>query len=669
MATIKQNAAKYEKKKVEELEVLDDWSSAWEECKASGRNWGGRGYGGRAAGRMTVQSRDVIVEGCTLTYLGNDLLDRSTLRLLHRHRYGLIGRNGVGKSTLMSRIASRTLPGFPMHLRVSQVSQELPVIEDTEINVVDYIVDNDPERERISCAIELLESENMNLSETYKLEDRMEELSYLYDCLDDEGNLRGRVIKVLQQLGFQDIHRTMAVAKMSGGWLMRVSIAQALVQDPHILLLDEPTNHLDLYGIEWLKAYLTGPLAQEITVLVTSHDRNFLDDVCTDIIRFHQRQLKYYPGNYSSYETTYENKEAHMSRVQEGIDKKRTQLEDTIKRLQSTAAKSTSSSLQGAVSSRKKKLARHGAEKNEKGFRFRVQADSYHGMSSIRLGSRNEVALGAKTGDSRSLMDFIDRPWSMELPVPSQISSLGPIVQVRDISIEYREEVSSNLILKNVIFDIDKKSRIGLVGRNGCGKSTLLKVIEMSGIISEANTHIEPKIIKGNITRNQNIRLAYYQQYQQDALPYDLSPLEYLQEYSASIENTSGKHGFIEKELRSHLGAFGISGDLALRSIGFLSGGQKTRVVLAQLTITHPHLLLLDEPTNNLDLDGIRALSEAISDFEGACIIASHDMAFLKSCCSTFYAITKLGECILMEDLDDYIQAVKMSIQKKMKVS
>jgi ABC-type molybdenum transport system ATPase subunit/photorepair protein PhrA len=112
----------FEESRVAELDILDDWGSAWAKCKKLGLKWGGRGMGGRATGRQTVQTRDVVVEGVTMSYLGTVLLQRTTLRLLHGHRYGLVGRNGVGKSTLLSRISTGTLPGFPPHLRVAQVS-------------------------------------------------------------------------------------------------------------------------------------------------------------------------------------------------------------------------------------------------------------------------------------------------------------------------------------------------------------------------------------------------------------------------------------------------------------------------------------------------------------------------------------------------------------------
>lgn len=144
----------------------------------------------------------------------------------------------------------------------------------------------------------------------------------------------------------------------------------------------------------------------------------------------------------------------------------------------------------------------------------------------------------------------------------------------------------------------------------------------------------DPVLMVGDITRHGSLRTAYFQQHQQECLPYDQTPLEYL----TSVAPVASQN---EQVLRAHLGSFGLSGDLALQQIGKLSGGQKSRVVLATLTIHRPHLLLLDEPTNNLDLDSIRAMKEAIAAYSGACIIASHDMNLVNGTCSEIYHIAK----------------------------
>lgn len=208
----------------------------------------------------------------------------------------------ITNSTLMRRIATGTLPGFPPHLCVSQVKQELPFLshpDNVNLTPVEFCVKFNPIRKMLLKKISEIENgeeEDEDLQNDPEVQANV--LCELYGLLEDDNVITGRAVNILKDLGFGEKRRSAPLSKMSGGWKMRASIACALAQEPDILLLDEPTNHLDMEGVEWLVSYLTGPSAQDLTVLVTSHDSHFLDQVCTDIIRFAHRQLTTYVGEF-----------------------------------------------------------------------------------------------------------------------------------------------------------------------------------------------------------------------------------------------------------------------------------------------------------------------------------------------------------------------------------
>jgi ATPase subunit of ABC transporter with duplicated ATPase domains len=203
----------------------------------------------------------------------------------------------------MRRIATGTLPGFPPHLCVAQVKQELPYLNHPDtlhITPVQYCVQFNPIRKALLKKITEIENGEDEDEDLQDPESQANILCELYGLLEDDNLITARAVNILKDLGFGEKRRSLPLSKMSGGWKMRASIACALAQEPDILLLDEPTNHLDMEGVEWLVSYLTGPLASELTVLVTSHDSRFLDEICTDIIRFAHRQLTPYVGEHLS---------------------------------------------------------------------------------------------------------------------------------------------------------------------------------------------------------------------------------------------------------------------------------------------------------------------------------------------------------------------------------
>ena len=279
-----------------------------------------------AAGRGAV--KDVNVPDVTVSIDGVELLSCTTLRLSHGRRYGLVGKNGAGKSTLLRRIAGGQIGGFPSHLRCHLVQQEIPA---SDSSVLRTVVDADTERAA------LLSREAALLSQAAGSADSSEVLVRVYERLAviDSDGAEARAAEALDELGFTEKSQQTATQHLSGGWRMRVALAQALYLQPDILLLDEPTNHLDLHGILWLSRFLLS--LEGVTVLLVSHDSAFLSSVTTDIIHLHQHVLHYYQGNWDTFLDARANSQANIARQQLALDAQRQHIRRSIDNMKQQA--------------------------------------------------------------------------------------------------------------------------------------------------------------------------------------------------------------------------------------------------------------------------------------------------------------------------------------------
>ena len=334
-----------------ELDGLDDHASAWAQCQAEGRAWGGRGEGGRGL-RSTFHSstavRNIHLPNVSLSFGGEDLLQSTTLQITPGKRYGLIGRNGVGKSTLLRRLARKAIPGFPMHLRVLLVNQQVDGSGESALAV---LLGADTARASLLEEQSALESEldraagvgdgdggggddGDGVDDVQVLAERLAEVSEQLDAVSaDSAEKRARAI--LQGLQFTPQMMDEPSQNLSGGWRMRLALAQALFVPSDLLLLDEPTNHLDLHAVSWLTDYLA---ESEHTVVVVSHDRGFLD-MCTDIIQFQHKQLKYHAGGYSTFEVAMNERAARAAQMLDASERQRAKAEVFVAKQQASSSK------------------------------------------------------------------------------------------------------------------------------------------------------------------------------------------------------------------------------------------------------------------------------------------------------------------------------------------
>lgn len=534
-------------------------------------------------GSSAGKSKDIKIENFDL-YVGDGqrILSDASLTLAHERRYGLVGQNGIGKSTLLRALSRREL-NIPKHITILHVEQELrgddtPALQavldadvwrKTLLQEEKNITERSEEIEVLRREFEEGSNEVLKLdNERADLDKHLQEISEkLYEM--DSDKAESRAASILYGLGFSQESQSMATNSFSGGWRMRLSLARALFCEPDLLLLDEPSNMLDVPSITYLAKYLQ---TYEGTVLVVSHDRSFLNEVATDIIHQHSERLDYYRGsNFDSFYATREERIKNQRREYENQMAYRQHLQAFIDKFRYNAAKSSE------AQSRIKKL--------------------------------EKLPVLEPPED--------DKVITFNFPDPDGLSP--PILQMHDVTFGYSPD---KLIIKNVELDVQMDSRIAFCGGNGTGKTTLLKLL-----LGQLNP------LEGHISKNGRLRVGYFAQHHVDAMDLNLSAVTWM---------AQAYPGKSDEEYRRHLGSFGITGSLGLQKMQLLSGGQKSRVAFAALCLNQPHVLILDEPSNHLDTQGLDALADALINFKGGVLMVSHDVSTIERVCNEIWVSENL---------------------------
>jgi ATP-binding cassette, subfamily F, member 3 len=362
---------------------------------------------------------------------GTDLLSNVNLTLARGRRYGLVGRNGCGKTTLMEMISQRQVPGVPKNLSLLLVKQEIMGSDRTALETV---IRSDTRREGLLAYIKKTEEED----------DKAEGLAKAYERLsimeEESGPSEPRARKVLSGLGFKEEMMVKPTSKLSGGWRMRVSLACALFASPNLLLLDEPTNHLDLEAVLWLERYLNKTFKG--TLLIVSHDRHFLNEVVTDVLHFHRETLTCYKGDINTFEETREERRKNQIRLRDEQEAKRKHMQSYIDKHAEAGSNGPSAARQRK--SRMKKMERIGMQGAAQGKKYKI---SYEGA----------------VEDVEEYVE--DEDVTLDFPDPGSFDS--NIVELDRVTFGYE---GAELLMKSVDLVVDNKSRVALLGRNGCGK-------------------------------------------------------------------------------------------------------------------------------------------------------------------------------------------------------
>ncbi|EOY32880.1 General control non-repressible 4 [Theobroma cacao] len=522
--------------------------------------------------------KDITIDNFSVSARGKELLKNTSVKISHGKRYGLVGPNGMGKSTLLKLLAWRKIP-VPKNIDVLLVEQE--VVGDDR-SALQAVVSANEELVRLREEVTVLQNSSSapggEDGSDLNGDDAGERLAELYEKLQILGSdaAEAQASKILAGLGFTKEMQGRPTRSFSGGWRMRISLARALFVQPTLLLLDEPTNHLDLRAVLWLEEYLC---RWKKTLVVVSHDRDFLNSVCTEIIHLHDFKLQFYRGNFDDFESGYEQRRKEMNKKFEIYEK------------QVKAAKRSGNRVQqDKVKDRAKFAAAKEAAKNKgKG----------------KIDEDEPPAEAPKKW----------RDYSVEFHFPEPTELMPPLLQIINVSFSYPNR--KDFRLSDVDLGIDMGTRVAIVGPNGAGKSTLLNLIAGDLVATE-----------GEVRRSQKLRVGRYSQHFVDLLTMEETPVQYLLRLHPDQEGLSK-----QEAVRAKLGKFGLPSHNHLTPIAKLSGGQKARVVFTSISMSKPHILLLDEPTNHLDMQSIDALADALDEFTGGVVLVSHDSRLISRVC------------------------------------
>ena len=502
----------------------------------------------------------LTLNNISMRYGARILFDEVTTTFLSGRRYAITGPNGAGKSTLMKILTGEIEPSkgdVTRPKRMGVLRQDQFAFD--AFRVIDTVImGNAPLWAALQERDKLYEKDHDKLTD----EDGMR-LGELEGIVGDEGGYTAETdaAVLLDGLDIRESLHERKMGELQGGQKVRVLLAQALFGTPSVLLLDEPTNNLDLDSVHWLQDYL---VRFDGCLIVISHDRHFLNEVCTHIADIDYQTVITYTGGYDDMVLA-------KTQIRSRIESENAQREKKIAQLNEFIARFGAGTRSSQVTSRKKEVER-------------LQTSDL-----------------ARSNIARPYIRFENlRP-----------SGRHPL-EIKGLSKAY-DDVK---VIQNFTASISRGEKIALIGRNGAGKTTMLKSVIRNGTGFVEDEDRKFTIDAGDVLWGHEVTVGYFAQDHTESIPHGVKVLEWLHEFDPKAS---------QEELRGVLGQMLFSGDDALKRTEALSGGEMARIIFCRLMLQKPNFLILDEPTNHLDLESINALNIALQKYDGTVLLVTHD--------------------------------------------
>ncbi len=488
-------------------------------------------------------------------------------------KIGLVGPNGAGKTTLFRLITGQEQTdegqvAVDRGITIGYFSQDVGDMKGRSATA--EVMDGAGPVSEIAAELADLEAAMADPARADEMDDIITRYGEVQGRFEELGGyaLEGRAREVLAGLSFSQEMMDGDVGALSGGWKMRVALARILLMRPDVMLLDEPSNHLDLESLIWLEDFLKG---YDGALMLTSHDREFMDRIVTRIVEIDGGSLTTYSGNYAYY---LQQRALAEKQQQAQFDRQQAMLAKELKFIE-----------------RFKARASHAAQ-------VQSRVKSIEKIERVEPPKRRQTVL----------FEFRPAPRSGE-----DVATLKSV----------RKGYGSRVIYDGLDFQVRRKERWCVMGINGAGKSTLLKLIAGTAAPDD-----------GSVSIGASVKMGYFAQHAMDLLDGEETVFQ-------SLEYAFPQAG--QGSLRALAGCFGFSGDDVEKKCRVLSGGEKARLVMAQMLFDPPNFLVLDEPTNHLDVMTKEMLIKALSQFDGAMLFVSHDRHFLAALSNRVLELTPDG--------------------------